>query len=144
MTTNKNQLDFKQCKELLYKIIEEKIDIPLEVFLSKNKEREIANARRVVVKILKMNFPKSKVEMLGEAVARNHSNVTVQLKKHEDLIYSDKIYASLFHEINDEFFKIYKKDDSDYIDYLRKNKSILEDKLKYINLQISEIENKIK
>nr|QBM02702.1 hypothetical protein [uncultured archaeon] len=140
--TKKDQLDFEQCKELLYRIVDEKLDIPLEYFLSNIKTRELANTRRVVVKILKMNFPNSKVETLGKAVNRNHANVCVQLKKHEDLIYSDKIYASLFHKINDEFFLIYKKDDTDYIDYLRKNKSILEDKLKYINLQISEIENK--
>lgn len=144
MKDNEN-LDFEICRDLLYKIVEQKTGIFLEEFLTKKKNREMSNIRRVFVKILKIKFPSCKLEIIGDAVVRDHSNVSIQLQKHDELIYSDKIYASLFHKINDEFCKTYKKESTntiDYLNYLRNNKNNLEDKLRLINLKILELENK--
>lgn len=134
-----HKLSFDICKELLYKIVEEKMKISKTELLSKRRTRELADIRRIFVKILKINFPQSKVEALGKTVDRNHSNVSIQLKKHDELISFDNMYISLFHKINDEFFNSYSHYSINDLYELRDN---LAEKMRATDLIINELENK--
>lgn len=138
MTTKNPQLNFDFCKELLYKIVEEQTKVSKEIIFTNNKTREVANARRIIIKILKTTFPKSNISILGKAVFRNHPNSSIQLKKHDDLISFDKPYISSFNKVNNEFLKTYK---TYSITDLYTMRDGLEDKIKTTNIIIHELEN---
>lgn len=135
----KRQLSFNTCKELLYKVVEEKTGFSKENIFAKKKIRPLANTRRVVVKILKLNFPHAKVILLGATVNRDHSSVSIQLKKHNDLMSSDSDYNCLFNLINDEFNKMHKIYSIDDLRTIKKN---LEEQLNYVIISIYQLESK--
>ena len=137
--TNKNtQLNFNFCKELLYKIAEEQTNVSKEEIFSKNKTRVVADVRRVIIKILKTTFPESYISALGKTVFRNHPNSSIQLKKHDDLFFSDAAYIKSFNKINDEFLKTYK---THSITDLYTMRDSLEEKIKTTNTIIHKLEN---
>ncbi len=141
MTKKDIQLNFDSCKEILYKIAEEKLSVSKEELLSKKRTRTLADTRRAVIKLLKIKFPYSKVVTLGEAVSRDHSSVSTQLKKHEELICYKNDYTSLFNVISEEFYRLsYNNNHS--IEDLYEIKNNLENKLKTVNSIISELKSK--
>jgi hypothetical protein len=141
---NKNtQLDFDSCKELLYQIAEEKLSVSKEEILSKTKTRTLADTRRTMIKILKTKFPYTKVMVLGDAVARDHSSVSTQLKNHDKLIGYKNEYSSLFNMISGEFYK-FASNSNQTIEELYEIRNNLEGKLKTVNLIIEELESKKK
>jgi hypothetical protein len=103
MITKNRTLDFESSKELLYKIVEKKLSITKTELFSVAKTRQLADTRRVMIKLLKINFPKAKVVVLGEIIGRDHSNVSQQLKKHDELFSSNESYTALFNELSEEF-----------------------------------------
>lgn len=105
MKTKNSQLKFNTCKELLYNIAERKLNVSKNEILSKKRDRVLADTRRTIMSILKSEFPSAKVVTIGQAVSRNHSNVSIQLKNHEELIQKRNEYSSLYNLINDEFHK---------------------------------------
>jgi hypothetical protein len=143
MINKKTQLDFDYCKELLYQIAQEKLNVSKEELLSKKKTRPLADTRRAMIRILKTKFPYAKVVVLGEAVSRDHSSVSIQLKKHEELISYNNDYSSLFNVIGDEFYKV-SPENNQTLEELYEIKNSLEEKLKTVILIIHELENKKK
>lgn len=141
MRKSNTQLDFDACKELLYKIIKDKINVSKEEILSKKRDRTLADARRVIIKILKTKFPYAKVVILGETVNRDHSSASIQLRNHDELINYKNDYSDLFHLINDEFYKTAFNTFNSLQD-LYQLKNDMEKKLETINLLIEELEAK--
>ena len=93
------------------------------------------------MKVLKTEFPYAKVATLGDAVSRDHSSVSIQLKKHDELIGSNKDYTSLFNAVNDEFIMLLCNSVNYSLSELYEVKNRLEDNLKRINVEINELEN---
>ena len=138
-----SQSDFESCKNLLYKIIEDKLRISKEKLLSIDKTRDVADVRRVVVNLLKGNFPNAKIAVLGQVVGRDHSNTSQQIKKHHELYHSNHSYTSLFNEINEEFLKnsfVLKNS----INNLNETKNNLETTLEVVNSIIKDLKIKKK
>lgn len=141
MRRKNEKLDFDSCKELLYKIIKDKLNVSKEELLSKKRHRVLADARRALMKILKTKFPYTKVTVLGETVKRDHSSASIQLRNHDELIEYKNDYSDLFHLINDEFYNLAFNTYQSLQD-LYDIKKDLETKLKTIDLLIHELENK--
>lgn len=132
-------LKLESIKEALYEILERKLNISKEVFLSKLRTRPLADSRRVMMRILKNHIVKLKVREIGDAVARDHSSVSTQLKEHEKLYNSNRDYTNLFDLINSELDKSISVNKS-LID-LYKDKVLLEDKLETVKASIEEMES---
>lgn len=137
MKDENTNFNFNDCTELLYDIVDKKLNISKEEILSIKKTRTFADARRVIVKILKLKFPYATVAALGKVVNKDHSSVSVQLKKHDDLIFSNNDYTFSYKLISEEFYAITYSD-------LYVVKHNLEDRLKNVNALIEELENKKK
>ena len=94
---------FNDCKELIYEIVDKNLHVSKEQILSKVKKRKFADARRIIIRVLKNSFPKTKVIILGEIVAKDHSNVSTQLKEHFNLYGKSTEYTDMFNLIESEF-----------------------------------------
>lgn len=138
MTEKEKQLNFDSCAELLFKIAEEKLHISKSDILSKAQTRILADTRRAIMRILKTKFPYTKVVVLGNLVNRDHSSVSAQLKKHQELISTKNDYSDLFYLLNDEFFK-YPHQKTDSMDELMGIRDNLERQLNTVNLLIHEL-----
>jgi hypothetical protein len=141
MIIKDERLNFDSCKELLYKIVKEKLNVTKEEILSKKRDRTLADSRRVIMKILKNKFPYCKVVVLGGSVNRDHSSASIQLKNHDELIRYPNDYSDLFHLINDEFEKVSFKNFSS-LQELYEAKNGLEAKLNIVNSLIYQFEKK--
>lgn len=140
MITRNERLNFDVCKDLLYGIVKEKLDINKEVIMSKKRDRTLADTRRAIMKILKNRFPYCKVVVLGASVNRDHSSASIQLKNHDELIKYKNDYSDLFHLINDEFEHITFTNYSS-LQELYEIKTNLESKLDIINSLIKQNED---
>ncbi len=138
MKEKEKQLNFDSCAELLFKIAEEKLHISKSDILSKAQTRILADTRRAIMRILKTKFPYTKVVVLGNLVNRDHSSVSAQLKKHQELISTKNDYSDLFYLLNDEFFK-YPHQKTDSMDELMGIRDNLERQLNTVNLLIHEL-----
>ncbi len=138
MKEKEKQLNFDSCAELLFKIAEEKLHISKSDILSKAQTRILADTRRAIMRILKTKFPYTKVVVLGNLVNRDHSSVSAQLKKHQELISTKNDYSDLFYLLNDEFFK-YPHQKTDSMDELMDIRDNLERQLNTVNLLIHEL-----
>lgn len=138
MTEKEKQLNFDSCAELLFKIAEEKLHISKSDILSKAQTRISADTRRAIMRILKTKFPYTKVVVLGNLVNRDHSSVSAQMKKHQELISTKNDYSELFFLLNDEFFK-YPHQKTDNMDELISIRDNLERQLNTVNLLIHEL-----
>lgn len=138
MVEKEKQLNFDSCAELLFKIAEEKLYISKSEILSKTKTRILADTRRAIIKILKTKFPYTKVVVLGNLVNKDHSSVSVQIKKHQELICTKNDYSDLFFLLNNEFFK-YPHQKTDNMDELISIRDNLERQLNTVNLLIHEL-----
>jgi hypothetical protein len=137
--TKDTQLSFNSCKELLYNIVQDKLNVSRDELFSVRKTRTLADTRRSMIKILKTRFPYSKVIDLGKVIARDHSSVSIQLKNHDELFEVDSEYTSLFHVINNDFNKMSYKDEES-MQELYDLRDGLEEKLKIVKLIIHEFE----
>jgi hypothetical protein len=139
MRKKNDKLNFDNCKEIIYDVIKEKLNISKEEILSQRRTRILADSRRAIIKILKTKFPYSRVVILGDSVNRNHSSVSIQLRNHDELISYKNDYSDLFNLINEEFEKN-SYDSNQSLDELFAVKINLEKKLETVNLLIRELQ----
>jgi len=131
---------FDLYKDVLFEIINKNLGVEEEVIASKIKIREVADARRIIVKILKMAFPSSKLYNIGNVVNRGHSNTTLQLIEHKKLLNTDVPYTKKFRLIEFEFKKAIQLKKS--LSELQEDKYELERELLVLNSLIQERELK--
>lgn len=129
---------FDNCKELLYTIIYKELGFSKEQILSKVKKRPLADARRVMIRILKNSCPNAKVSILGQVVARDHSNVSTQLKEHYNLYKNSMEYTEMYDIVNSEYNYILNSNKPLSDLYVDKNN--LETRLNIVNKAINDAE----
>lgn len=139
MDLNK-RLNFEECRELIFNIIQNQLKFSKEDLQSEKRNRPLADARMMVSRILKTKFPYVKLEIIGAATKRDHSTVVHHLKKHNNFIDTNDDYVEQFNMISEEFYTLSDKNIYSMDDLLTIKKT-LEDKLDNVNSILHDIES---
>ena len=102
----KTKYNHEEVSKKLFSIIFDKLGISEERITSGRRQRVLVDPRRIMMSILKEECPKITVVKIGEIVGCLHSNVSIQLGKHTELVNTDKDYNALYHKIRQELKKL--------------------------------------
>jgi len=105
MKEEKLEIKFNLYKETLFEVVYKHFDIEEEILISKIQIREVADVRRIIVKLLRFYFPNSKLQTIGSVVNRGSSNTTLQLIEHNNLLNTNYYYTKKFQLIEFELRK---------------------------------------
>ena len=88
-----NSLKSDTKEKLLFMFIERELGINKKKLLAANRKQDLCDIRRAVCVILHEDYSYSKC---GEIMMRDHSTITHQCLKHEELYGRDKKYTDIF------------------------------------------------
>lgn len=88
-----NSLKSATKEKLIFKFVEEKFGIDKDNLLKANRKQDLCDIRRAISVILHEDYSFHKC---GEIMRRNHSTITHQCLKHEELYGRDKRYTRVF------------------------------------------------
>lgn len=89
----------KEELERIYDIVEEELGITKEQILSKNREREVVNARRIIALVLLKNKVCTTTKV-GELLNRDHSSISHYKKTTNHLLSIEDSLRESFEKIN--------------------------------------------
>jgi hypothetical protein len=79
--------------------------ISVKEIFSKNRKRDIVNARRIIAVILRKELF-MKYQAIGAFLKKNHAGIILYLKQHDAFLQYDQEYKKLFGIISNELKKI--------------------------------------
>lgn len=89
-------------------LVAEKLDVPIFQLLSKSRERGVQDAAKIATYLVRHNHRMLSLKQIGRFMRRedieplDHSTVINRLKKHDDLMCTDKDYRYKFNKIKME------------------------------------------
>lgn len=72
---------------------------------SKNKKREVVDARQVAMVLILKHIPKANTKTVGQYFKRDHSTVVYAKRKVQDLIETDSLFRFKFDKIDKELLE---------------------------------------
>ena len=96
---------FNHICELAIKSVEEYFNKNTQITEEKNelRSKELVNSRRMVYILIKEGIPFASCLQIASKFKKNHATILYSIKKHKDLLETDKIYKQDYHEVYSNF-----------------------------------------